>query len=370
MTDGYKVAGGDRIGKTIIFAKNQAHAEFIEQRFNVAVPRVRRRVRPCDHAPARRTPRASSTTSRPTGQGAAHRDQRRHARHRHRRARGRQPGLLQDGPVEVQVLADDRPRHPPAPGPVRTRARTRRTSSSSTSAATSSTSARTCPARRGQLQKSLTQRLFEARLGLVIALDARRRGAGAAGVDGELAARVRRRDEPRQLPRPRPPSAGRDLGRPRALGFGVEGRRRGDPRAPGRPAVRRTGSGRGRQAVRPARAAPPARPARRRRGRRRTSTRDRPGHRGRAACRRRTFHRSPNSSSLLDEVAGDEWWVDVTLPMLEVMRLRLRGLVRFVEKTRLFVVVALLGGLSPLQPPVDLVGGRVPPLEHPVLKTW
>lgn len=37
---------------------------------------------------------------------------------------------------------------------------------------------------------------------------------------------------------------------------------------------------------------------------------------------------------LLDEVSGDEWWVDVTLPMLEVMRLRLRGLVRFVEKTR------------------------------------
>lgn len=37
---------------------------------------------------------------------------------------------------------------------------------------------------------------------------------------------------------------------------------------------------------------------------------------------------------LIDEVAGDEWWVDVTLPMLEVMRLRLRGLVRFVDKTR------------------------------------
>jgi hypothetical protein len=33
-------------------------------------------------------------------------------------------------------------------------------------------------------------------------------------------------------------------------------------------------------------------------------------------------------------LAGDEWWVDVTLTMLEVMRLRLRGLVRFVEKTR------------------------------------
>ena len=29
MTDGHKVAGGDRLGKTIIFAKNQTHAEFI-----------------------------------------------------------------------------------------------------------------------------------------------------------------------------------------------------------------------------------------------------------------------------------------------------------------------------------------------------
>lgn len=38
MTDGVKVAGGDRLGKTIIFAKNQAHAEFIEKRFNIAYP--------------------------------------------------------------------------------------------------------------------------------------------------------------------------------------------------------------------------------------------------------------------------------------------------------------------------------------------
>ncbi|WP_313405018.1 DEAD/DEAH box helicase family protein [Aeromicrobium sp.] len=36
---------------------------------------------------------------------------------------------------------------------------------------------------------------------------------------------------------------------------------------------------------------------------------------------------------LLESVAGDEWWVDVTLPMLEVARLRLRGLIRFIEKT-------------------------------------
>ena len=38
MVDGYKVAGGDRLGKTIIFAKNHAHAEFIEKRFNAQYP--------------------------------------------------------------------------------------------------------------------------------------------------------------------------------------------------------------------------------------------------------------------------------------------------------------------------------------------
>lgn len=38
MLQGYKVAGADRIGKTIIFAKSQKHAEFIEQRFNLAYP--------------------------------------------------------------------------------------------------------------------------------------------------------------------------------------------------------------------------------------------------------------------------------------------------------------------------------------------
>lgn len=38
MTHGLKVEGGDRLGKTIIFAKNQAHAVFIEARFNAAYP--------------------------------------------------------------------------------------------------------------------------------------------------------------------------------------------------------------------------------------------------------------------------------------------------------------------------------------------
>ena len=38
MTKGQKVAGGDRLGKTIVFAKNNDHAEFIADRFNVNYP--------------------------------------------------------------------------------------------------------------------------------------------------------------------------------------------------------------------------------------------------------------------------------------------------------------------------------------------
>ena len=38
MTDGIKVSGGDKIGKTIIFAKNHEHAVFIEKRFNLNYP--------------------------------------------------------------------------------------------------------------------------------------------------------------------------------------------------------------------------------------------------------------------------------------------------------------------------------------------
>ncbi|KAA2267000.1 DUF4145 domain-containing protein [Solihabitans fulvus] len=37
---------------------------------------------------------------------------------------------------------------------------------------------------------------------------------------------------------------------------------------------------------------------------------------------------------LLDELAGDEWWQDVTLPMLETMRRRIRSLVKLIEKTK------------------------------------
>ena len=40
MTRGQKVAGGDRLGKTIVFAANRLHAEFIEKRFNANYPHL------------------------------------------------------------------------------------------------------------------------------------------------------------------------------------------------------------------------------------------------------------------------------------------------------------------------------------------
>ena len=41
MTRGLTVAGGDRLGKTILFAKNQAHAEFIAERFDINYPHLK-----------------------------------------------------------------------------------------------------------------------------------------------------------------------------------------------------------------------------------------------------------------------------------------------------------------------------------------
>lgn len=40
MERGIKIAGGDRIGKTIIFAQNKRHAEFIVERFNKLYPKL------------------------------------------------------------------------------------------------------------------------------------------------------------------------------------------------------------------------------------------------------------------------------------------------------------------------------------------
>ena len=41
MTNGITVVGGDRLGKTIVFAKNQAHADFIAARFDANYPQYK-----------------------------------------------------------------------------------------------------------------------------------------------------------------------------------------------------------------------------------------------------------------------------------------------------------------------------------------
>lgn len=40
MSEGHAVAGGDRLGETISFAKNQHHADFIADRFNATYPEL------------------------------------------------------------------------------------------------------------------------------------------------------------------------------------------------------------------------------------------------------------------------------------------------------------------------------------------
>ena len=37
---------------------------------------------------------------------------------------------------------------------------------------------------------------------------------------------------------------------------------------------------------------------------------------------------------LIEDVAGDEWWQDVTVPMLESARKRLRGLIKLIERAK------------------------------------
>ena len=120
MSKGHRVAEGDRLGKTIIFAKNQAHAEFIARRFDIQYPQYAGTfARVITHSTAYAQSLIDDFSV--TDKAPAHRHIGRHARHRHRRSRRRQPRLLQARPVQDQVLADDRTRDPPTPRPLRPR---------------------------------------------------------------------------------------------------------------------------------------------------------------------------------------------------------------------------------------------------------
>ena len=122
MEHGHKVEGGDRLAKTILFARNHEHAKFIEERFNHHYPQYNRTL--CAHHRSLREVSAESARRLlAEGQDAAHRDLGGYARHRHRHSRSRQPGLLQAGLFQDQVLANDRTRHAVMPGAVWARRR-------------------------------------------------------------------------------------------------------------------------------------------------------------------------------------------------------------------------------------------------------
>lgn len=57
---------------------------------------------------------------------------------------------------------------------------------------------------------------------------------------------------------------------------------------------------------------------------------------------------------LIDEVADDEWWVDVSLPMLELARRKLRGLVQFIGRAQRNIVYTDFEDTIGDQTPVEL----------------
>ena len=123
MTEGVTVAGGDRLGKTIIFAKNQRHADYIKERFDVNYPALDAGnfARVITH----QVNYAQSLIDDFSNKGKAP--------HIAISIDMLDTGIdipevvnlvfFKTGPIQNQVLADARPRYPPVQGPVRPRRR-------------------------------------------------------------------------------------------------------------------------------------------------------------------------------------------------------------------------------------------------------
>jgi type I restriction enzyme R subunit len=330
MTEGHKIAGGDRLGKTIIFAKNQRHAEFIEQRFNIQYPEYGGEfARVITHAttyaqnlidnfsqPEKAPHIAISVDMLDTGIDVPEVlnlvfFKMVRSKSKFWQMIGRGTRLCRDifGPGQdktdffvfdfcgnLEFFSQD------------------------------------LPGSEGSLQKSLSQRLFESRLGLVTALD-------AVGTEAELRestvdwlhetvagmnldnflVRAHRRQVETWADRDRWTRLTSDdanevlehlSGLPSTVRDPDEQAKRFDLLVLRRQLAQVEGDAITAERVRETVQAIAA-----------------------ALLPKKTIPSVAEQLQLLDEVAGDEWWVDVTLPMLEVMRLRLRGLVRFIEKT-------------------------------------
>lgn len=331
MTEGYKVAGGDRLGKTIIFAKNQAHAEFIEQRFNVAYPEyggefarvITHHTQYADtlidgFPVAEKAPHiAISVDMLDTGIDVPEvvnlvffkmvRSKTKFWQMIGRGTRLR-PDLFGPGQDKKDFFVFD-------------------------FCGNLEYFSSDLPGAEGSLQKSLSQRLFEARLGLVTALDRLDEDSDLRESTADwLHEVVAGMNVDNILVRAHREQVDEWSARSRWNGLSPEDAAEVQEHLAGLPSTVRD----------------PDEQAKRfdllvlRRqlaqldGDAVTAERLRETIQAIASALlvKTTIPSVAAQAELLESVAGDEWWVDVTLPMLEVMRLRLRSLVRFVEKSR------------------------------------
>ncbi|WES63681.1 DEAD/DEAH box helicase family protein [Microbacter sp. GSS18] len=327
MVQGYKVAGGDRLGKTIIFAKSQKHAEFIEKRFNLAYPdlaghfaRVVTHGTPYaqslidDFSIMDKAPHiAISVDMLDTGIDVPEvvnlvffKMVRSKSKFWQMIGRGTRlrPDLFGPGEDKQDFLVFD-------------------------FCGNLEYFSQDLPGSQGQVQKSLSQRLFESRLGLVTTLkdsepelrestiETLHEFVAGMNLDNFVVRPHRRTVEEfadadawTTLTPDKTDSVLLLAGLPSSVRDDDEDAKRFDLLVLRRQLAQLDGdailSERLRETIQ------------------QIAT---------ALLGKTTIPSVAEQAVLLESVAGDEWWVDVTLPMLELARLRIRGLVRFVEKT-------------------------------------
>ena len=326
MMQGYKVASGDRLGKTIIFAKSQKHAEFVEKRFNLAYPELAGHfARVITHG----TPYAQSLID-----DFSIRDKAPHI--------AISVDMLDTGidvPEVVNLVFFKM---------VRSKSKFWQMIGRGTRLCPDLFApdedkqdflvfdfcgnleyfSQDLPGSQGQIQKSLSQRLFEARLGLVTALseDEPDLRTSTAATLHEIVAGMNLdnfvvRPHRRAVEKYAAADAWKALkledsedllglaGLPSSVRDDDEDAKRFDLLILRRQLAQLDGD-----AVLAERL-------------RETAQRI-----AAALLGKTTIPSVAEQAVLLEAVAGDEWWIDVTLPMLELARLRIRGLVRFIEK--------------------------------------
>lgn len=327
MLDGRKVAGGDRLGKTIIFAKSQKHAEFIAQRFDIAYPELAGRfARVITHG----TPYAQSLIDDFSQQEKAphiaisvdmldtgidvpevvnlvfFKQVRSKSKFWQMIGRGTRlcPDLFAPGQDKTDFLVFD-------------------------FCGNLEYFSQDLPGSEGSTQKSLTQRLFEGRLGLVTALgpdEPELRGSTVTTLHSIVAGmnldnfvvRPRRRAVERfassEAWASLAPEDAEDVlslaGLPSAVHDDDEDAKRFDLLVLRRQLAQLDGDAVAAERLR-------------------QTVQDIAS----ALLTKTAIPSVAEQAVLIESVAGDEWWIDVTLPMLELARLRLRSLVRFIEKT-------------------------------------